>query len=266
MTTNNPEQAPELIDSLRNGVLVLTLNRAEKLNALSLDLYDSLLSSLKRAQLDSAIGAVVITGAGSHFCAGGDVSRMASSNPQLLSREERIASLRERVEIVELLHTMNKPTIAMMRGWAVGAGMSIALACDLRYGDITTKLKTGFIELGLSGDFGGHYFLSRIIGSAKARELYLLSAVIGAERAEQLNILNAIYGEDELELAVLKIAEKLATRSKTAMTYIKQNLNMAANILLPEMLDEEIIRHIACTESEEFSQATKSFAKKRDNS
>lgn len=265
MTAHNPENAPELIENLRNRVLVLTLNRAEKLNALSPGLYESLLASLKRAKMDPAIGAVVLTGAGSHFCAGGDVSRMASSNPQLLSREERIASLRERVEIVELLHTMNKPTIAMMRGWAVGAGMSIALACDLRYGDLTAKFKTGFIELGLSGDFGGHYFLSRIVGYAKARELYLLSPVINAEKAEQLDILNAVYEGDELESGVLQIAEKLATRSKTAMAYIKQNLNVAANISLPEMLDEEIARHISCTESEEFSQATKSFLKRRDN-
>ena len=155
----------ELIVRLEAGVLWLTLNRPDRRNALSPALYEALRDALEAAGRDPAVGAVVLAGAGGAFCAGGDMDRMrrqAESAPP--SPAQRIAAMRGRTRIVEYLHGMPKPAIAMIRGAAVGAGLSLALACDLRYGDASARLRTGFIGAGVPGDFGGHYFLPRIVG------------------------------------------------------------------------------------------------------
>ena len=169
-----PEQSSPLLRSVREGVLTLVMNRPERLNALSPELYDQLGQALLEAKDNKQIGAIVLTGAGDAFCAGGDVARMANSPAESISFEQKVARLRQRNLITELLHTLPIPTIAMIRGPAAGAGLCLALACDFRYADGSAKFKTAFINVGLPGDFGGHYFLPRIVGFAKARELYLL--------------------------------------------------------------------------------------------
>ena len=160
-----PEQSLPLLRSVHEGVMTLVMNRPERLNALSPELYDQLAQALLEAKDNRQIGAVVLTGAGAAFCAGGDVARMANSPAETLSFEQKVARLRRRNQITELLHTLSIPTIAMIRGPAAGAGLSLALACDFRYADDSAKFKTAFINVGLPGDFGGHYFLPRIVGS-----------------------------------------------------------------------------------------------------
>nr|WP_255701708.1 enoyl-CoA hydratase [Bordetella sp. LUAb4] len=295
------EVSRDLLQEREGRLLVLTLNRPQRRNALSPALYAALLTALRTAADDDGVGAVVLTGAGSAFCAGGDVARMAavaavggSANGRddsgavvsangaaisdasaggdtsvgaavtpALSFEQKIAGLRRRTEICELLHTMPKPTIAMMRGPAVGAGLSLALACDLRYADDTARLRTGFVNVGLSGDFGGHYFLPRLVGMAKARELYLLSPMLDAQAALGLGLLNAVFQPEALEAEVMGIAQRLAAGPRTAIAHIKANLNDAAHLSLPDMLDRECWRHARCAETPDHREAAAAFVEKR---
>ncbi|OZI32481.1 enoyl-CoA hydratase [Bordetella genomosp. 10] len=254
-------------------LLVLTLNRPARRNALSPGLYAALLRALGAAAADDDVGAVVLTGAGGAFCAGGDVSRMAASagggdqgssaGAPALSFEQKMAALRRRTGICELLHTMPKPTIAMLRGPAVGAGLSLALACDLRYADTTARLRTGFVDVGLPGDFGGHYFLPRLVGMAKARELYFTSPMLDASAALALGLVNAVSEPDALESTVMGVARRLADGPRVAIAHMKANLNDAAGLSLPEMLDRECWRHVRCTQTADHREAAAAFVEKR---
>ncbi|MGN6750522.1 MAG: enoyl-CoA hydratase-related protein, partial [Xanthobacteraceae bacterium] len=153
-----------MIETIADGVATLTLNRPDRLNALSAPIMEGLLEALPRLASDAAIGAIVLTGAGRAFCAGGDVKRMASETVPR-SSEEDVARLRSRMEISRLLHEIPKPTIAMVNGAAAGAGLAMALACDLRFAGESARFVTAFAKVGFSGDFGGSYFLSKLVGT-----------------------------------------------------------------------------------------------------
>ena len=253
----------ELLRENENGVLTLTLNRPQRRNALSPFLYQELRKALEDASVSASVGVVIITGAGNSFCSGGDVARMAGGVTEQRSIGERIGPLRGRMRISELLHEMDKPTIAMIRGAAVGAGLSIALACDMRFGDATAKLSTGFINVGLPGDFGGHYFLQRIVGVAKARELYLTSPMLNAEQAVRIGLLNDVLPEEELTVYVKSIAAALADGPRTAISYMKKNLNLAEHASLQDTLDAEAMRHVRCVDTEDHRKLVKAMAEKR---
>lgn len=256
-------ETPQLMTSVLDGVLVLTINRPERRNAMSPEIYAAMLDALTRAIDDKDIGSVVLTGAGSAFSAGGDVARMAGATAEELSYEQKIARLRGRARISEILHTMDKPTIAMIRGPAVGAGLSIAMACDMRFADTSARLGTAFLNVGLSGDFGGHYFLPRLVGMAKARELYLTTPILNAQESLAIGLLNQVVEPDALEPTVLSIARKLAQGPRTAMAYMKQNLNNALHASLAEVIDGESWRHIRCTETADHKEATQAYVEKR---
>lgn len=262
MQSSNTE-TPQLIRSVHDGVLVLTINRPERRNAMSPEIYASILDSLTSAIYDKDIGAIVLTGAGTAFSAGGDVARMAGATAEELSYEQKIARLRGRARISEMLHTMDKPTIAMIRGPAVGAGLSIALACDMRFADTTARLGTAFLNVGLSGDFGGHYFLPKLVGMAKARELYLTAPILNAQESLSIGLLNQVVEPEVLEATVMSIARKLAQGPRTAMAYMKQNLNNALHASLAEVIDGESWRHIRCTETADHKEATQAYIEKR---
>ncbi len=258
------DQPKELIIERKGGVLWLTLDRPERRNALSQTLYDELLDAVESAGQDDTVGAVVLTGAGTSFCAGGDVARMnRRSDMPVATPAERVAALRRRTRIVQCLHGMPKPSIAMVRGHAVGAGLSLALACDLRYGDSSVTLRTGFTAVGLSGDFGGHYFLPRIVGPAKARELYLRGSVVSAEEAVGLGLLNGLFSAQRLREEVASIADVLAQGPQPAMAHIKSNLNDGLALSLDAMLERECERHVQCVDSPDHKEAVRAFVEKR---
>ena len=246
-----------------DGVLLLTLNRPDRRNALSPELYEELLSVLHLASVDAEVGAVVLTGAGGAFCSGGDITRMAKGGMETLSVEDRVARLRWRTGICELLHEMVKPTIAMIRGPAVGAGLSIALACDLRFGDPTARMKTGFLQVGVSGDFGCHYFLPRIVGMAKARELFLTSPMLDAQTALSLGLLNQLIEADALAGVVTAVAQQLAAGPRTAIAQMKYNMNQGLHASLGSMLDAESMRHVRCTDTLDHREATAAYVERR---
>src|ERR1044071_7242059 len=198
-----------LIEAMSDGVATLTLNRPDRLNALSMAITDALLEALPRLAADPAVGAIVLTGAGRAFCSGGDVKRMAEETV-VRSTDEDVARLRSRMEISRLLHEIPKPTIAMVNGAAAGAGMAMALACDLRIAGQSARFVPAFAQVGFSGDFGGSYFLSKLVGTGKARELYFTAEPLDSSQALSLGIVNRVVRDAELADATMEFARKLA--------------------------------------------------------
>ncbi|MBI1339018.1 enoyl-CoA hydratase [bacterium] len=257
---------PDMLESVEGGVAVLTLNRPESRNALSTEMLTLLNESLQRLAVDPAIGAVVVTGADGAFCAGGDVKGFAASEGGAnhgASLEQAALRLRTSMECSRLLHEMPKITIAAIPGAAAGAGLSIALACDFRIAAKTAKITTAFAKVGLSGDFGGTYFLSRLVGGAKARELYLLSDVILGEEAERLGVVNRAVDADALMPEAMKLAHRLANGPRITLGLIKKNLNIAEAGDLIRSFDAEAAHHSRCATTEDHREAARAFVEKR---
>ncbi|MDP2258606.1 MAG: enoyl-CoA hydratase-related protein [Caulobacter sp.] len=233
------------------GVAVVTLNRPERLNAIDSELMQHLPGVLRQLADDHSVGCVVLTGAGRGFCAGGDLkSRQAELDAQaLLSDEERLllqmphvldAQLKSRVEASRLLHDMPKPTIAMVNGPCAGAGMSLAGACDLRFAGESALFTSAFTRAGLSGDFGGTWFWTQILGTAKARELYFLSEKIAAADALALGMVNRVWPDADLRELTLDVARSLADGPRWAYSYAKRNLNAAEDSTMDRVLQSEV--------------------------
>jgi 2-(1,2-epoxy-1,2-dihydrophenyl)acetyl-CoA isomerase len=252
-----------LLEAVEHGVLTLTLNRPDRLNAFNGEMLQRLHDALTRAASDTKIGVIVLTGAGRAFCAGGDVKAMAERGDGGNTFDDRARGLRQRMEVSRLLHEIPKPTIAMLRGPAAGAGLSIALACDLRVASETARLTTAFAKVALSGDFGGTYFLTQLVGPAKARELYLTSPTIEAAEALSLGLVNRVVADSELETATRGLAMSLANGPRVTLGYIKQNMNLAEHAGLAEVMDAEALRHTRCSQTEDHREAAAAFVEKR---
>jgi 2-(1,2-epoxy-1,2-dihydrophenyl)acetyl-CoA isomerase len=251
-----------LIESILEGVATLTLNRPDRLNALSAPIMEGLLEALPRLASDTTVGAIVLTGAGRAFCAGGDVKRMAAEEVAR-SGEEAVALLRSRMEISRLLREVPKPTIAMVNGPAAGAGMALALACDLRIAGQSARFVTAFANVGFSGDFGGSYFLSRLVGTAKARELYYTAEPIDAAQALALGVVNRVVPDAELAETTAAFARKLAHGPRIALGLMKQNFNAAESGTLAELLDLEARHQIETGQTADHKEAARAFVEKR---
>jgi len=252
----------ELLETIADGVATLTLNRPDRLNALSASIMEGLLEALPRLAGDPAVGVIVLTGAGRAFCAGGDVKRMAAETVPR-SSEEDIARLRGRMEVSRLLHEIPKPTIAMVNGPAAGAGLALALACDMRIASESARFVTAFAKVGFSGDFGGSYFLSKLVGTGRARELYFTADPIDASQALSLGIVNRVVRDAELAEATIGFARKLAKGPRIALGLMKQNFNAAENGTLAELLDLEARRQIETGKTEDHKEAARAFVEKR---
>ena len=254
----------DLLESIDGGVMLLTMNRPDALNALSWPMMDAMTAAVKRAATDDAIGCIVLTGAGRGFCAGGDVKAMAAGTEMTASTlEAKAQALRDRMEISRLLHELPKPVIAMVNGPAAGAGLSIALSCDLRFMAAGARISTAFANVGYSGDFGGSYFLTQLVGTAKARELYLLSDRVDAQEALRLGIANRVFADDKLMVETMAIAKKLASGPTVAYRYIKRNMNAAESGTLAQCFDLEAWGHIRTGETEDHKAAVQAFVDKR---
>jgi 2-(1,2-epoxy-1,2-dihydrophenyl)acetyl-CoA isomerase len=252
----------ELIEAISEGVATLTLNRPDRLNALSSPIMEGLLEALPRLAADPGVGAIVLTGAGRAFCAGGDVKRMAEE-PAPRSLDEDVARLRARMDVSRLLHEIPKPTIAMVNGPAAGAGLAMALACDMRFAGQSARFVTAFAKVGFSGDFGGSYFLSKLIGTGKARELYFTAEPLDAAQAFALGIANRVVPDAELAAATMDFAKKLARGPRIALAAMKANFNAAEDGSLAELLDLEARRQIETGNTEDHREAARAFVEKR---
>jgi len=255
----------DLLEDIKDGVAVLTMNWPDRLNALSFSMLDALLEALPRLATSADVGVVVLTGAGRGFCAGGDVKAMAEGlEAEGDTLEERAQSLRARMEVSRWLHEMPKPTIAMVRGAAAGAGLSLAMACDLRVASENARFATAFARVGYSGDFGGSYYLTQLVGTAKARELYYTAEILDARQALALGLVNRMVPDADLEKETRVLAERLARGPRVALRYMKRNMNAAESGSLGELLDLEAWHHSRTGETEDHREAARAFVDKRE--
>jgi 2-(1,2-epoxy-1,2-dihydrophenyl)acetyl-CoA isomerase len=256
----------DLIERIEGGIATLTMNRPEARNAFTREMMDALSEALPRLALDPAVRLVVLTGAGNAFCAGGDVKSFAKSAagaPAASSFDTKVTDLRARMEVSRWLHEMPKPTLAVIPGAAAGAGLSVALACDLRIAADDAKFTTAFSKVGLSGDFGGSYFLNHLVGAAKARELYFSAQVISGAEAERIGLVNRSVAAAQLAEAARAWAADLAALPTVAVGYMKRNLNVGLRGSLSDVLDAEALHMIRTFETEDHKGAAVAFVEKR---
>jgi 2-(1,2-epoxy-1,2-dihydrophenyl)acetyl-CoA isomerase len=251
-----------VLQHLDSGLLTITMNRPDRRNALNPDMTRGLVEAARRAMEDTEVRAVLLRGAGGTFCVGGDVKSMAEGRAPL-PFEAKMSNLRRGMEVSRLLHIMPKPVVAQVDGAAAGAGLSIALACDLRVASESCKITTAFAKVGLSGDYGGTYFLTHLLGSAKARELYLTSPVLTGKEAFDLGVVTKVVPDAEVEKAAHELAMSLAQGPSVTLGYIKRNINNAEQLSLEECFDAEAIHHTRCGETADHKEAAKAFVEKR---
>jgi len=242
-------------------IATLTLNRPDKLNALSGEMMAELVPIIERLAEDEEVRCVVVTGAGRGFCAGGDVAGMASG--ETMPNENPVARLRRLEETSRLLHEMPKPTIAMVNGPAAGAGLSIALACDIRIAGESARFGTAFIRIGFSGDFGGTWMLQRLVGPARARELYFTGDLIDAREADRIGLVNRVVADDQLASESRALAERMAKGPPIALARMKQNMNLGLVSDYSALLDAEAEGMIMTATTEDNREAVKAFLEKR---
>ncbi len=256
-----------LLANESDGVAILTMNRPERRNALSGEMLDGMARALDHAERSAHVRCIVLTGAGGGFCAGGDVKGMAaggggSNGPTL---DERIHAQRlSQRNTAGRIYLMPKPVIAMLPGPAAGAGLSLALACDMRVMADTAVITTAFAKVGFSGDYGGTFFLSQLVGSGKARELYYLSERVDAAECLRLGIANRVVAAADLERVTLDIARRLAAGPTVAYRYMKENFNRASSADVIECLDLEATHHIHTGLTQDHREAAKAFVEKRE--
>src|SRR5260370_29046053 len=207
---------------VQDRVAVLTFNRPDKLNALNGELLSASIDALRSWSSDPNVGAIVITGADRAFCAGGDVSAMAQPTEQ--SHEQNIDRLREMQELSWLLYNIPKVTIAAVNGFAMGAGLGICLACDLRISSDQAKFGTAYAKVGFGGDFGTTWLLTHSVGAPKARELLFLADPIDAAEAQRLGLGNQVVPPDRLQAQVNHTAERIANGPLGSYRYINVNI------------------------------------------
>lgn len=258
-----------LTQELQGNLLFITLNRPDRLNAINGELMDELRIAVEQAANDSSVRALILIGKGTSFCAGGDVRDGAKikrkpGEPKPTDMRQALFDAQfERTQVAHLLHTMPKPTIALVRGAAMGAGMSLALACDYRIISDTAVFQTAFVNNALSGDYGMAYFLSRAIGAPKAMELLMLSPKLAADEIEKLGLATQRVNDTALETTGITFAQKLATGPTFAYARVKENLVAANTLPLADYLSIESKNQVACVYTKDIREAAKAFIEKR---
>jgi 2-(1,2-epoxy-1,2-dihydrophenyl)acetyl-CoA isomerase len=268
----------DLLGRVEEGVAILTMNRPEARNALSGPMMQSLARVFPELGEDPGIGCVLLTGAGGAFCAGGDVKGMAKRGGGVggagqeagmataeSSFEANVQTLRaSQIGIIGGICELRKPVIAALPGPAAGAGMSIALACDLRIAAESAFFTTAFAKVAYSGDFGGSWLLTRLVGTGKARELYFTADRIGAKEAERLGIVNRVVADAALESESMALARRIAGGPTIAYKYMKENLNRALEQGLRACMDVEAEQMVRTGQTEDHREAVKAFVDKRE--
>ncbi len=264
-----------VLRSFDAGILTVTLNRPEQLNAMTWPMMGQLLAALRDAAADPAVRVVVLTGAGRGFCSGGDIRTGEqvdeldpaavkwSGDPLWKTTEQRVSQVLRYVENSVLLHTMAKPTIAMVRGPCAGAGLCLAAACDFRILSETAVFTTVFANVARSGDYGGSYLLHHLVGPAKARELYLLADKFDAKEADRLGLATKLVPDADLETATMALAQRLAKGPAIAYRYIKRNLNAAETGSFRDVLEMEAMNMMRCSATEDARESGRAFKERR---
>lgn len=261
-----------LILDVSDRVATLTFNRPDKLNALSMELITGSIEVLKAWTRDPEIGCIVVTGTGRAFCAGGDVSTMAQdggaqdggAQDDSETLEQKIDRLRQMQELSFLLYSMPKVTIAAVNGFAMGAGLGVCLACDLRIASEQARFGTAYAKVGYGGDFGTTWLLTHYAGAPKAKELFFLGEIIDASEAHRLGLVNQVVAADNLRATVSDVASRIAHGPLTSYRYMKANVNLASSADFKATLDREAETHMRCSMTEDHKEGVRAFMEKRE--
>jgi len=256
----------ELKVEVKNRVGILTMNRPDKLNALTPAMNAAAVAALKEMADNPEVGAVILTGAGRGLCAGGDVSAMQRGDEVAApgaTLEQQIDKLRERHEWPWLLYTLPKVTIAVVNGPVAGAGLGLALSCDLRLASDQARFGTAYARVGYGGDYGTTWQLTRLVGPAKAKELFFLAEMISADEAYRLGLVNRVVPHDKLWEEAMVVAERIAAGPLVSYRYMKANINLSATVDFRTMLDREAETHLRCGQTEDHQEGVRAFLEKR---
>ena len=258
------------------GVMTITLNRPDSKNALNMRTGNLLEAAIDSAEMSPEVRVVVITGAGGSFCSGGDFKSFGSasdpndtqtarwqSNPLWNEIELKTRRFQKGFEAPRLLHTMGKPTIAMVRGPAVGAGVGLAASCDFRIVSESAYFMPGYIRMGLSPDYGTSFYMTKLLGSAKTRELYLLGDKVDAQEALRIGLVNKVVNDADLERVTMELAHRLAAGPPVAMQYTKEAINAAEARVLDDVLLVEARNFSRCFQTEDLKEAVRARMEKR---
>lgn len=260
--TPQPAIAPVLLESREGAILTLTMNRPDKLNSLNVDLTTALLEAFRCAAADPELRAIVLTGAGRAFCAGGDLALIADARRRNAGQELE-SLLRGGSHLALAICDTPVPILAAVNGPAAGAGMNVALACDVRMASENAAFGQNFAKVGLFPDFGGTYFLPRLVGPARAAELFYTGDMISAAEAERIGVVNHVVPHDRLAAEARALAGKLAEAPPIAARAVKKVLFGAERAVLERALEMEVQQQVKCFLSEDCTEGLRAFFEKR---
>ena len=248
--------------SVDDGIGRIVLNRPERMNAFTFEMIDAWRAAIEECRRDDAVKVVVVTGAGAAFCSGGDIVEMGDRLEQ--TPEQRKAELFDRIERIPLaLEDLDKPVIAAVNGVATGAGMDMALMCDLRYAAQGARFAETYVNVGLVPGAGGAHFLPRLVGVSKALELFWTGDFIDAEEAMRIGIVNKVFPDAELMTQVEKIARKIAKAPPLTLRMVKRAIYQGMRNDLRTNLDLISSHYAVITATERHKEAVRSFIAKR---
>lgn len=260
----------DLIGRIEGHVAVLSFNRPDRRNALSEGVYAGFERALPQIAANPDVRVLMVTGEGGAFCAGGDVKGMNERNKSAsradagASVEDRVEGLRSRQNLVSLaMRKLPQPVVAALPGAAAGAGLSIALAADVRIAAERAIVMTAFANVGASGDFGTSWFLPRLIGEARAKHLMFTTPRLSAREAEQLGIINVVLPDENFASAALEWCHDLAGRAPIALRYMKENINRSMDVSLQAALDAEAVAMVRTMATADHREAAAAFVEKR---
>lgn len=257
----------ELLCVVRDRVAIITLNRPAMRNALSDQLSPALRRMIRFAGDSADVGAVLLTGAGTAFCAGGDIKGMGanqSAAKQAMSLDDKIADLKERQRLLTgALYGLRKPTIAALPGAAAGAGLAIAMACDIRIAAQSAFVSTGYARIGLPGDYGIAWMLTQLVGTSRARELMFSGERVDSKRCAEIGLFNRVVADDQLQTEAFAMAKSFANGPGLALAAMKDNLDDALITDFDTARDREAERLIRTTQTSDHREAVKAFVEKR---
>ncbi|MBC81869.1 MAG: enoyl-CoA hydratase [Gammaproteobacteria bacterium] len=255
----------DVLFELENKVLTIKFNRPDKLNPIGDTIIPYAIDRIKEAVTDSGVGAIVVTGAGRAFCAGGDVSGMSEQYEEK-TFDHSVQKLRNDQELPRLLHSVPKVTIAAVNGFAMGAGLGLATSCDLRLASAGAKFGTAYANVGYGGDYGTTWNLTRLLGEAKAKELFFLPDVIDAEEALRIGLVNRVLPAETFLKDAQEVAQRIANGPLVSYRWMKENINQSSVVDFETMLDKESVTHTLCGATEDHQEGVTAFMEKRQPS
>src|ERR1700682_5215748 len=257
----------ELLCAIRDRVAIITLNRPEVRKATSATRTPALRAMIKTCGENPEVGVLLITGAGTAFCAGGNVKGMGAHRDKKkleMSYDEKVADLQERQRLLTgALASLRKPTIAALPGPAVGAGLALAMACDIRFAAQSAFVSTGYLRVALSGDYGIAWLLTRLVGTSRARELMFTADKVDAARCEAIGLVNRVVPDASLQEEAFALARPMAEGPTMALRYMKDNLDEALALDFVTARDHEAERLVRLTTTADHREAVQAFIDKR---